>query len=60
MNPEQALTLLDSLTGQINLSRQQHSQVIIAVRTLHQAIAPQVDAPSQVGPQLVDSIDTGE
>ena len=42
MNPEQALQLLDGLTAQINMSRQQHAQVIVAVRTLQQAIAPQI------------------
>jgi hypothetical protein len=43
MSPQDALRILDGICANVNLTRQQHSEVQRAVMTLAQAINPKPD-----------------
>ncbi len=40
MNAQQAIDLLSKITGQVNLTREGHLQVLEAIKTIQGAIAP--------------------
>lgn len=55
MTPQQALSILDGLVSKMNLTREQHDMAKAAVITLHNAITPKPEKPSEPtgSPELV-------